>query len=168
MPHSDILIMTMVTPHQGQAAATVAAVGELFDGASEQPGFMWVDVLVDPNNANSFWLAERWASRDLRDAARLDPAGAKRLQRLETFLDKDNVAAYVPVDLYPHRGSADWSSFGAAARTAGAAPLSPTPAEGAPTVIIARFHLKPGTYDRFIAAERRHNDSLDGTGGDRA
>jgi quinol monooxygenase YgiN len=164
MPHFDLLVMTMMSPRRGQAAPALAAAGDLLDWASGQPGFVWTDVLADPGKAGAFWLAERWTSRGLRDGARLDPAGARLLQKLEALLDQDDVAAYVPVDLYPHHAGADVTSLGAAVRSAGGAPLTPTPLEDAPTVIIARFHLKPGAYDRFMAAERRHDDSLAGTG----
>lgn len=160
----DILVMTQVTPLAGRAAAAIAAIGDLVAWESEQPGFVWADVLADPKNANSFWLSERWASRELRDAARLDPGGAKRLGKFEALLDKDDVAAYVAVDRYPHQAGAASKSLTAPVRTANAAPLTPTLADGAPTVLIARFHLKPGTYDQFIAAERRHDDSLNETG----
>ncbi|MBN8890763.1 MAG: hypothetical protein BGP12_13320 [Rhodospirillales bacterium 70-18] len=164
MPNTDILIMTQITPRPGSTAGAIAAVGDLLGWASELPGFIWVDVLADPGHGDSFWLSERWASRDLRNAARLDPAGAKRLQTLEALLEKDDVAGYVPVDLYPHHAGADPEPLAALIRTAGTAPLTPKLADGAPTVIIARFHLKPGAYDRFMAAERRHDDTLDDAG----
>ena len=79
------------------------------------------------------------------------------------MLDKDDVAAYVPVDLYPHAGGTDVNRIGVSLQAAGAAPLKQKPADGAPTVLIARFRLKPGAYDSFVAAERRHNDSLEST-----
>ena len=161
---ADILVMTQITPRAGRAAAAIAAVGDFLGWAAAQPGFVWTDVLADPKDDNSFWLAERWAARDLRDATRLDPAGAKRLGALEALLEKDDVAAYVPVDLYPHRRGAGGRALAAATRGPGAEPLAPAPADDAPTVLIARFHLKPGSYDRFVAAERRHDDSLDDTG----
>jgi quinol monooxygenase YgiN len=164
MPHLDILVMTMMAPRPGQEATAISAVGDMLSWACVQPGFVWVDVLADPNKPGTFWLAERWASRDLRDAARLDPAGAKLLGKLEALLDQDDVAAYVPIDLYPHHAAPDGQKLGAVVRSASDAQLTPMPPDGAPAVIIGRFHLKPGTYDRFLAAERRHNDTLNGTG----
>jgi quinol monooxygenase YgiN len=164
MAHFDILVMTMISARKGMAAPAVAAVEGLLDWMSGQPGLVWVDVLADPKNDHVFWLAERWKSRDLRDGARLDPAGTQRLQKLESLLDQDDVATYVPVDIYPHHARPDRESPGAAVRTADASPLAARPPATAPTVIIARFHLRPGSYDRFMAAERRHDDSLDGTG----
>lgn len=83
---------------------------------------------------------------------------------MEALLEKDDVAAYVPVELYPHRADTDREALAGAVRSGGAGPLTPEAGEHAPTVLIARFHLRPGTYDRFIAAERRHDDSLDGSG----
>ena len=160
----DILIMTQVTPRAGRADGAVSAIGDLLGWASDQPGFVWADVLADPKRENTFWLAERGAARELRDAARLDPAGAKLLRALEALLEKDDVAAYVPVDLYPHHADAGREALAAAHRSGGNEPLTPEAADDAPTVLIARFHLKPGTSHRFIAAERRHDDSLDGSG----
>lgn len=146
MPQLDILVMSMIAPRQGMAAPAIAAAVAFLDWSSGQPGFVWVDLLAGPDDAKAFWLAERWKSRELRDAARLDPAGAHLLQKLEALLERDDVAAYVPVDLYPHHADMDLKAL------------------GTPTVIIARFHLKPGSYDRFMAAERRHDDSLAGSG----
>lgn len=164
MFQADILVMTTNTTRQGLAAPAIAAAAELLAWLAGQPGLVWADVLADPKNDAVFWLAERWKSRELRDAARLDPAGAGRLGKLEALLDQDDVAAYVPVERYPHHAGVDMKALGAAVHTAGAASLAPMPPAAAPTVIIARFHLKPGTYERFMAAERRHGDSLDGTG----
>lgn len=164
MPTTDILVMTMITPRQGQASGAIAELGDLLSWETQQPGFVRADVLADPEKADTFWVAERWASRSLRDAARLDPAGAARLAKVEALLEKDEVAGYVPVDLYPHRRADDGDALAATTRSAGAPPLSAHLASDAPTVQIARFHLKPGTYDRFIAAERRHDDSLEDTG----
>ena len=161
MPITDILVITMITPHAGHVPAAIAALGDIISWESRQPGFVWTDVSADPAHAGSFWIAERWASRDLRDAARLDPSGAARLARLEALLEKDDVAAYVPVDLYPHHGEIIVPK--SLVRTGHAPPLTPIVADDAPAVQIARFHLKPGTYDRFLAAERRHGDTLGDT-----
>ena len=164
MPHTDILVMTMSSAQPGKAAPAVAAVGDLAGWYCEQPGFGWIDVLADPKNADVFWLAERWAARSLRDGARLDPEGARRLATLEALLEKDDVAAYVPVDRYPHHDGGGPRPAPAFVHSGTATPLAPQPADGAPTVLVARFHVKPGTFDAFMAAERRHDDSLNGTG----
>ena len=159
---SDILVITMISPRTGQAASAVAALGDLATWESGQPGLVWIDVLADPQKADVFWIAERWASRALRDAARVDPAGAARLATLEALLAKDDVAAYVPVDRYPHyAGNAVPAKWVWSDR---AAPLTTAIAKDAPMVQIARFHLKPGNYDRFIAVEGRHEDTVNDSG----